>query len=269
MELDLGDLLSTSLLEYCGCDTEEDERTIDSFLIAALESYEREYANDPAQPIQQPHPQSTLTSPTLNSTFRPFAAPVSDEDIVKARVESVPKKTREDTKYCVNLWEEWRNYRLQHTTATIPLLLEMTNGDLQYWMTRFIMEVRKKDGSSFPPNTLHHICCGIMRHLRTNGKPSLDFFKDPEFADFRASIDAEMKRLQAAGLGSKRKQAEPLTREEVEILWEKGLLGDANPQSLVDTMLFMNGLFFALRSGHEHRQLRFDPPQIQLFERPG
>ena len=28
MELDLGDLLSTSLLEYCGCDTEEDERTI-------------------------------------------------------------------------------------------------------------------------------------------------------------------------------------------------------------------------------------------------
>ena len=92
MELDLGDLLSTSLLEYCGCDTEEDERTIDSFLIAALESYEREYANDPAQPIQQPHPQSTLTSPTLNSTFRPFAAPVSDEDIVKARVESVPKK---------------------------------------------------------------------------------------------------------------------------------------------------------------------------------
>ena len=102
-----------------------------------------------------------------------------------------------------------------------------------------------------------------------NGKPSLDFFKDPEFADFRASIDAEMKHLQAAGLGSKCKQAEALTREEVETLWEKGLLGDANPQSLVDTMLFMNGLLFVLRSGHEHHQLRFDPPQIQLFERPG
>ena len=119
MELDLGDLLSTSLLEYCGCDTEEDERTINSFLITALDSYEREHANPPAQPIQEPHPQSTLTSPTPNSTFRPFAAPMLDEDIVKARVESVPNKTCEDTKYCVNLWEEWRNYCLQHTTATI------------------------------------------------------------------------------------------------------------------------------------------------------
>ena len=28
-------------------------------------------------------------------------APVSEEDIVKAQVESVPKETREDTEYCV------------------------------------------------------------------------------------------------------------------------------------------------------------------------
>ena len=60
-----------------------------------------------------------------------------------------------------------------------------------------------------------------MRHLCTNGKPVLDFFKGPEFAEFRALMDAEIKHLQAAGLGSKCKQAEPLTREEVEILWEK------------------------------------------------
>ena len=97
----------------------------------------------------------------------------------------------------------------------------MTNADLQYWMTCFIMEVRKKDSSSFPPNTLHHICCGIMRHLRVNGQLSLDFFKDPEFANFKPLIGVKMKRLQAAGLGSKRKQAEPLMREEVETLWEK------------------------------------------------
>ena len=55
-------------------------------------------------------------------------------------------------------------------------------------------------------------------------------------------------------------------REEVEILWEKGLLGDTNPQSVVDIMLFTNASF--LFSPRDH-QLRFELPQIQVFERPG
>ena len=53
-----------------------------------------------------------------------------------------------------------------------------------------------------------------------------------------------MKRLQASGVGSKKKQAEPLSHEDVELLWSKKLLGDAIPQSLLDTIVFMNGLFF-------------------------
>ena len=128
MELDLGDLLFTSLLEYCGCDTEEDERTTDSFLITALDSYEREYANAPAGPTYstatptvysyQPHPQQHLQTFRCSRVGRRYCKSTSGK---------CPQETREDTKYCVNLWEEWRNYRLQHTTATIPLLLEMTN----------------------------------------------------------------------------------------------------------------------------------------------
>lgn len=78
-----------------------------------------------------------------------------------------------------------------------------------------------------------------------------------------------MKRLQRSGIGSKRRQAEPLTLEEEELLWKKGLLGSSNPQTLLDTILFMNGIYFALRSGAEHRQLRHDPCQIELVERPG
>ena len=141
--------------------------------------------------------------------------------------------------------------------------------ELAHWLTLFILEARKKTGEVYPPNTLHHIVCGLMRHVRQSGNPQVDFFCDSQFSGFRASLDAEMKRLQAEGVGSKRKQAETLTEEEENILWDKGLLGDKNPQTLLDTIIFYNGLFFALRSWQEHRQLRRDPCQIEVVEHAG
>ena len=75
-----------------------------------------------------------------------------------------------------------------------------------------------------------------------------------------------MKRIQSLGIGMKRRQTELLTCEE-EMLWQTGQLGGHSPQTLVDTiMVFMNGMYFALRSGGEHCNLRHDPPQIELIE---
>ena len=79
--------------------------------------------------------------------------------------------------------------------------------DLANHISRFNLEVRKKDGTEFPPESLHHLVCGIQRHLRFHGNPAVDFFKDAPFAEFRMTLDTEMKRLQSCGLGqSERRQ---------------------------------------------------------------
>lgn len=103
----------------------------------------------------------------------------------------------------------------------IPLLHNITEEELQHWLCAFVLEVWKRDGTVFVPNTLYHICCGIMRYLRTNGMPQIDIFKDSGFSQFRRILDAEMKRLQSAGIGNVHRKAEPITFEEEEILWEK------------------------------------------------
>jgi hypothetical protein len=115
------------------------------------------------------------------------------------------------------VWQEWSDYHATTYSTYIPPL-SVTPPQLQYWLTRFVLEVRKKDGTDYPPQTLHHLCSGLLRHLRQNGHPSLDIFKDPFFAEFRSTLDAEMKRLQQLGIRSKKKQADPLTDEEEEVL---------------------------------------------------
>ena len=217
---------------------------------------------------------SPPTNPPDNSSSTPinssrFAPPKTEAEIIMARKAGIPKRTQQDTKYCTKVWDEWRQHRQQTTGVQIRSLHLLPPTELAHWLTRFVLEARKKTGEVYPPNTLHHICCGLMRYLRQSGMPEVDFFKDPSFSEFRASLDAEMKRLQGEGYGSTKKQAEVLTEEEENSLWEKKLLGDYTPQTLLDTIVFYNGLFFALRSGQEHRQLRRDPCQIQVVEHPG
>ena len=55
--------------------------------------------------------------------------------------------------------------------------------------------------------------------------------------------------------GDWHKQAEPFTTEEEELLWEKKILGYHSPEALLNTMIYMNGLYFALWSGEEHGHL--------------
>ena len=110
----------------------------------------------------------------LSSEPSCYAIPKTDEEIKRAREESVPKATRSDTAYCIRLWNDWAENRSKYTEEMVPSLNQLHDkGLLQCWLIRFILEIRSKKGTEYTPNTLHHIVCGIMRHLC--GKPEIDF----------------------------------------------------------------------------------------------
>ena len=69
-----------------------------------------------------------------------------------------------------------------------------------------------------------------------------------------------MKHIHGMGLGCTQKQAELITQDEEALLRSMGILGASSPQSLVDTMA---GLYFALRSEKEHKQLCLSLVEMQ------
>ena len=40
---------------------------------------------------------------------------------------------------------------------------------MNYYLSRFVIEARKKDGEPYPPKTLYLICAGLLHFLRNNG----------------------------------------------------------------------------------------------------
>ena len=187
-----------------------------------------------------------------------FAKPKTDVDVKLAQESAEPHTTAQSTKWALNLWSEWSNNRItKHGDGPSmpPHLLSFEK--MNYWMSKFILEVRRKDGLEYPPNTLYCIVCGVMRHIRKYC-PEVNFFTEARVDGLKKTLDSEMKRTKAGGAGSTKKRVEPISFEEEEMLWEKGLLGSATPHTLLDTMVYMCGIYFALRSGQEHRDLKYD-----------
>ena len=204
-----------------------------------------------------------------NNSFR-FAEPLSEAELASKIKLAVPKATLYKNAWAVKVFETWREERISRASFNkkIPCLEkkaleDMLDEELGKYLAMFIAEVRKKDGTEYPPQSLHGIISSLQNHMRLQGR-EVNLFSNEQFRLLRCSLDAAMKHSASEGLGATTQQASIITVEEEDKLWKVGALGEDSPQQLVDTMAYLLGVHFALRGGREHRRLRHNNSQITL-----
>ena len=70
------------------------------------------------------------------------------------------------------------------------------------------------------------------------------------------TLKAKQKQLKRYGLGNRPKATTTLTDDEIEILFNKTLLGLSSPQALLNTVWLNNMIHFGLRESKEQKELR-------------
>ena len=75
----------------------------------------------------------------------------------------------------------------------------------------------------------------LDRHLRSKSYPK-SIVRNTEFLSSRKVLEGKATKLRELGMGKRPNKARSLTKEEEEILWENGQLGDKTPRSLINTV---------------------------------
>ena len=129
---------------------------------------------------------------------------VTDTEIQARNEARIPQNTKRGTSWSTRVWDDWVTERNSlpindsDTFVVAPnsrILKTLCNFELSFWLSKFVYEIRKKDKSEYPPNSLYLLCTGLQRYLRETGAPELKIFESPHFKLFQDSLDAEMKRF--------------------------------------------------------------------------
>ena len=197
-------------------------------------------------------------------------ARTSKEELETDIENSIPKKTREKTKWAMKIYRtwlaEWRVRIDDNILKVLKPIEEFSYGDLDYTLEYFFCDVRKVDGTRYPPQTLKEIACAIQFHFNNTLKWNISIFKDKEFKRSRESLDSQMKKGASLGLVKPKKRADVITFEDESKLWKEHKFGRSNPEQLIHTLLYHLGLHLSLRACKEHRDLTFgEDSQLELI----
>ena len=121
----------------------------------------------------------------------------------------------------------------------------------------FLAEINKKNGKDYESSSLVAMQISIDRYLRESNY-DYSILNSRFFKGSRDVLEGKARLLREKGLGKKPNKTNSLTRQEEDILWECGQLGDKTPKIIIAFLWWQLTQQFGLRGRQEHYSMRVE-----------
>lgn len=142
-------------------------------------------------------------------------------------------------------------------------LIELSGKEMDTYLAGFYLKAKKADGKEYEPGTITNIMCSLNRYLKEMKYP-YNIYSSQEFSHSRDVLYCKRKFLKQQGLGNFSHRSEVLSSDEIELLYEKNLLGASNPTALVNTIWLNFTCHFGLRGRQEHTNMLLGDVEIKV-----
>ena len=116
--------------------------------------------------------------------------------------------------------------------------------DLKHDVCDFIVKIRKENGDQYPPGSLYDLLQELSMFLERE-KGFENKLMSHAFKEICNTLDNIMKERTAEGIPG-RPEHDYISEDHEQTLWEKGILGEDNPDKLRKTISFLVGVRFGL-----------------------
>ena len=194
---------------------------------------------------------------------KPRFAVAVPEDTEASKKPVEVKNTERSTMWAVRAFYSWVEEHNERSDEKCPIeLLCMDDMSLlSKWLCIFVKEARRDNGELYTPRSISMLLSGLQRFINSKCEASEPLVKlvdptNPAFRELHNVVERRYRELHEQGVGAIRKQADIISREEEEALWQSGALGTRSPLAVLNSVFYFNGLHFVLRGGQEHRNLK-------------
>ena len=184
---------------------------------------------------------------------------MTDSELESSKTKYVPQNTEKATKWAVKAFTEWAESRKEsgREAPSSDILLTGSAKAVCDTLCLFVSEIRQANGTLYTPRSLSSIMGGLQRYINTNSPhPHKIQQSDGEFKPLHTCLENLYVKLHDQGVGTTKVQADVVTAEEEQRLWESGVFSTETPEGLQNAVFYYNGVNFVLRGGEEHRSLK-------------